>query len=468
MTTPINADDDSNLGDLIQAPDELLGIFSKGEKPRDTFKIGTEHEKFGFYCESKSPIDFDGQRGIAHIFKGILEEAGSSYDPTLWAPVLERGGTVGLFADGASISLEPGGQLELSGAPLSSTQETCEEVNEHLRLLQRHALPSGIGFLGIGYHPTASFEDFPQLPKGRYAIMDRYMQQVGSRGRDMMKCTATIQANFDFENESDMRETMQAAMEISPIISALFVNSPFKNGKPGSHLSERMLVWQDTDLARSGFVEQFLRADFSYQTYLDWALDVPMYFIRRQGRFHDVAGASFRDFIRDGLNGFRAHRRDFEDHLTTCFPEVRLKNYIEVRGADAGAWSHICALPALWKGLLYDVRCRDEIRSLMARPSAEELTTLNHDVARIGFKARYREQSVLSFAEEVLRISKTGLRRLQLESGGPDETVFLKKLDERVEAGETFADRLLRLYHEDWGQDMSRIWKELEFFPGCD
>jgi glutamate--cysteine ligase len=453
-----------NPGEPIRSKDELLEFFRSGEKPRSQFKVGTEHEKFGFLVDTKEPLPFDGPRGIEAILNGIADDPVDTEAHGPWTRVEDDGRLVALLRGKASITLEPGGQLELSGAPLDSIHETCVEVGEHLKLLKRVCRPLGVGFIGTGFHPTARYDDFPVVPKQRYRVMERYMPKVGTRGLDMMKRTATVQANLDFESESDMSLSMRAALGISPLVTALFANSPFKDGRPSGALSERTLVWTDTDLARSGFVPAFLDEKFGYEAYLDWVLNVPMYFIRRDGKHLDYAGASFRTFMTTGIDGHRATMRDFEDHLTTAFPEVRLKRYLEVRSADCGAWSRICALPALWKGVLYDKDARAEALALMDNPSAAELEHLRLGAALHGFKARYRDRPVQELVESLLAIARAGLDRQAHHAGAPSEAGFLSSLDDAVARGQTFAERLLELYSGPWDEDLAHLWGEIEFF----
>ena len=452
-----SADGSDNPGEPLKGKDELLEYFASGEKSREAFKVGTEHEKFGFLRKDLTPLPFEGAVGIGAIFDELSESDG-------YQAVKEDGNTIALFKEGASVTLEPGGQLELSGAPLKNINETCEEVGEHLELLKKACIKRGVGFIGIGFHPTATWEDMGSVPKQRYGIMRRYMPKVGGRGLDMMKRTCTVQANFDYESEKDMVKTMQSALVISPVITALFANSPFYEGKASGNISERAKVWGDTDGDRSGFPQVLLDADFSYEKYLEYTLDVPMYFIRRDQKHLDYAGASFRTFMNEGIDGHRATLRDYKDHLTAVFPEVRLKHYLEVRGADCGPWSRICALPAIWKGILYDEKSRDAAYALMDSPSGKELTALHQDVALRGFKAEYRETSVLKLAEALVDLADAGLGRLHEKEGGPDERGFLKPCRNDVEKGETFADHLLDLYNNKWDKDLTKLYDEIEFW----
>ena len=438
-------------GEPIVNKDQLLAYFKSGEKPRSAFRVGTEHEKFGF-TRDKRPLPFDGEDGIEAILNDIAQRED-------WRAVQEHGRTIALFKDGASITLEPGGQLELSGAPLKTIHETCQEVGEHLSLMRSVCATRGVGFIGIGFHPTATWDEMPEVPKSRYQIMRKFMPTVGARGLDMMKRTCTVQANFDYESEADMVSTMQTALAISPVVTAIFANGPFKEGKPTGFISERASVWADTDPARAGFPQLILDDDFGYERYLDYVLDVPMYFIRRDGHHLDYAGASFRKFMDEGIDGHRANMSDFADHLTTVFPEVRLKTYLEVRGADCGPWSRICALPALWKGILYDHRARDAARALFADVTGPELRALHRQVAEFGFRAKFRGDDVLDYAQKLYEISAAGLDRL-----GDDEVDFIEPVKDMVTRGETSSDTLLRLYTDEWNGDVGHIYDEIEFW----
>jgi glutamate--cysteine ligase len=454
--------DNDDPGEPLGSVEELVGYFASAEKPRSQFRVGTEHEKFGFLRGSHKPLPFDGDNGIEAILNEIQRtERG-------WTPAKDNGRTIALFHtvdghDDASITLEPGGQLELSGAPVKTIHETSREVGEHLTLLRKICLPRGIGFIGMGFHPTATWAEMPLVPKSRYAIMTKYMPTVGSRGLDMMKRTATVQANYDFADERDMALSYRAALAVAPLVAALFANSPFVEGKPSGALSERQRVWADTDRRRAGFPACVLADDFGYQRYLAWVLDVPMYFVRRNGIHHDVAGASFKAFMTDGLvvdgKRIKATMRDFADHLTTVFPEVRLKKVLEVRSADCGPWSRICALPALYKGLLYDVTARSAALDLMQSPSSDELGALRADVAERGYRAEYRGRAIQEKCAQLVDIAAAGLDRI-----GQGEAKYLKSLVDSAAKGETFAERLLRHYHDRWGADLSKLWDEVEFF----
>ena len=444
--------------------DDLLRYFYESGTPREDFRIGTEHEKFGFYREQRTPLPFEGERGIEAILKAIIADETDREAHGVWAPILENDRVIGLSRGGASVTLEPGGQLELSGAPLETAHHICREVHHHLALLRRICLPLNVGFVGLGFHPSASYEELPSMPKSRYDIMRAYMPTRGTRGLDMMKRTCTVQANFDFVDESDMVQSFQAALRLSPFVTALFANSPFRDGVPSGKQSERAWVWLDTDPDRCGFPEPFFRPDFGFETYLEWVLGVPMYFVKRNENYLNYAGASFREFMDKGLDGHFPTLSDFEAHLTVVFPEVRLKRYLETRSADCGAWSAICALPALWKGLLYDVQSRDLAHALVQDATPDELRVLQHDVSHHGFKATFRGRSVLDICADLVDLSRAGLTRLAAQSSYVSEVRFLSVLEERIDAGQSFADVLLDKYHGKWGGDLSLLWEEIEFF----
>lgn len=455
-------------GAPLRGVDELVEYFRSAEKPRARFRVGTEHEKFGFWRSDHRPLPYDGERGIEELLLAIAADPDERAHGG-WTPVQDGGRTIALFRDDGSITLEPGGQLELSGAPLATIHETCCEVGRHLTLLRRLCLPRGIGFIGMGFHPTARWADMPTVPKSRYAVMERYMPQVGARGLDMMKRTATVQANFDWSDEDDMARSFAVALRAAPLVAALFANSPFVEGEPSGVLSERQRVWADTDRRRAGFPAAVLAPGFGYRAWVDTVLDVPMYFVRRDGAHHDVAGASFRDFMNEGLvvagKRERATLRDFADHLTTVFFEVRVKRVLEVRAADCGPWSRICALPALHKGLLYDPRAREQAAELLAFLDADALARLRADVVVRGYRAETARGPLLPLCERLVDIARGGLERLGCKDGrGRDESWFLRPLVESVQRGQTFAERLLDLYQHRWQGDLSRIWEEVEFF----
>jgi len=456
--------------------DRLVGWFATAEKPRARFRVGTEHEKFGFLYPAPGddparpiPLPYDGSRGIEALLQAIAADRDDTAAHGPWTAATDSGHTIALFRGDASITLEPGGQFELSGAPFSSLHETQREIDEHVTLLARLCRPRRIGFVGLGFQPTATWGEMPLVPKGRYAVMTRYMPTVGKRGLDMMKRTATVQANYDWSSEADMIASYQTALVVAPLVAALFANSPFVQGRPSGALSERQQVWADTDPQRAGFPAAILARDFSYERYVQWVLDVPMYFVRRDGLHHDVAGASFRTFLAEGIDidgaPVRATLRDFADHLTTLFPEVRLKRVLEVRSADSTPPARLAALPALYKGLLYDERARDRARALMDGATATELAALRADVAVRGFAATFRGQSILSRCGDLVHEAGAGLARLAVKNaGGEDEGVYLRPLQDVVASGRTFAEHLLERYATTWGGSLAPLWDEAAYW----
>ncbi|MCP4498825.1 MAG: glutamate--cysteine ligase [Deltaproteobacteria bacterium] len=459
---PLKAGEKDDPGTPLSSADELLAWLHDSPTPRSDFKIGTEHEKFGFLKDTLQPLPYEGPRGIEAILTGMANCPIDTAKNGEWTLMTESDRVIGLTRNGSSVTLEPGGQLELSGAPLSSIFETCEEVGDHLWLLREVSGPLDVGFFGMGFHPTAAVEDMAVVPKSRYGIMRNHMPKVGTRGLDMMKRTCTIQANLDYSSEEDMVKMFRTSLAITPVVTAMFAFSPFMNNKYSGHTSERTKVWGDTDPERSGFPRVVFEEGFGFEKWLNYLLDVPMYFIRRDGIHHDYAGRSFREFVEKGIDGHRATQRDFMDHLTVAFPEVRVKGYLEVRGADGGPWSRICALPALWKGILYDELSRDAAWGLMDNPTSEELFALNQDVGDRGFTAEYRGKKVLDLAAEVLRLAGAGLERLRAP-GAKSEVVFIAPLQKAVETGVSFSDEILSLYRDEWDEDLVHLYEHLEF-----
>jgi glutamate--cysteine ligase len=438
--------------------DVLVGWFAAAQKPRAAFRVGTEHEKFGFLGRLRgagpppAPLPFDGPAGIEALLDAIADDPVDAAAHGAWTRAKDGGRTIALFRGDASITLEPGGQFELSGAPFFSIHQTAQEVRDHLSLLRRHCDPHGIGFVGVGFHPTATWDELPLVPKSRYAVMTRYMPKVGRRGLDMMKRTATVQANYDWSSEADMVASYRAALAVAPLVAALFAHAPFVEGRPSGALSERQRVWADTDPRRTGFPAVVLAPGFSYERYVQWVLDVPMYFVRRDGVHHDVAGASFRTFLQEGIDvdvvGGRSHvratLRDFVDHLTTLFPEVRLKRVLEVRMADVAPPARLCALPALYKGLLYDERARDAALALMDGVTGEQLAALRADVAVRGLRATFRGAPILERCGALVDAARAGLARQGvLDGDGRDESRYLQPLVDIVARGRTPAEDLL-------------------------
>ena len=443
-------------GDPIESKAQLVADLESAVKPKSRWRIGTEHEKFAFRLSDHRRVPHDGPDGIGAILNGLTRFG--------WEPISEDGHVIALSMGKCAITLEPGGQFELSGEPLDTIHETCREVNTHLDQVREVCGEIGVGMLGLGFDPEWRREDIAWMPKGRYVIMSKQMQRVGTLGLDMMKRTCTVQANLDFLDEADMVEKFRISQALQPIATALFANSPFTEGKPNGFLSYRSHVWTDTDPARCGMLPFVLEDGFGFERYVDYLLDVPMYFVYRDGRYIDVAGQSFRDFMAGRLEGFEGqtpYMGDWADHMTTSFPEVRLKKYIEMRGADSGPWARICALPALWTGLLYDDDAQAAAWDLVKDWTIAEQEQLRADVPRNGLKARFRDTDVRSLSRRMLEIARHGLaRRERLDSAGNDETGFLNDLQEIVESGITPAERMLQAYHGRWGGSVAPVYDE--------
>ncbi|OAB60282.1 glutamate--cysteine ligase [Leptolyngbya valderiana BDU 20041] len=450
-----------NADQALTDPRDLAAWLESGCKPPEAWRIGTEHEKFGFHYDTLAPLPYAGPRGIRAVLEGLAEQF-------QWNVIEEDGLPIALNKpDGCSITLEPGGQLELSGGLLDNLHQTCNEVNTHLAEVRQVAEPLGIGFLGMGFHPTARREDIEWMPKARYVIMRNYMPKVGSLGHDMMKRTCTVQVNLDFSSEADMVAKFRASLALQPIATALFANSPFLEGKPSGFQSYRSQVWTDTDPDRTGMLPWVFEDSMGFERYVDWMLDVPMYFVRRQGRYIDVAGRSFRDFMAGrlpGLEGDYPTLSDWEDHLTTAFPEVRLKRFLEMRGADGGPWKRLCALPAFWVGLLYDSDNLEACLALTRDWSLDQRQALREDVARLGLSARIGERSVQDIARELLDMARQGLARRQRFNGAGDhEAGFLNSLEEIVERGRSPAEVKLAAYEGAWKGDLRRLFEEYAY-----
>jgi glutamate--cysteine ligase len=429
----------------------LIEWLAAGIKPASAFRIGTEHEKIPFYAGSFRPVPYEGPRGIRALLEGMQALLG-------WEPIMEGDHPIGLLdvTGGGAISLEPGGQFELSGAPVETLHQTCSELHAHLAQVREVATPFGIKFLTLGHSPLWSLGETPVMPKGRYGIMANYMPKVGTRGLDMMFRTATVQVNLDFSSEADMVKKLRVSLALQPLATALFANSPFTEGKPNGFLSMRSEIWRDTDNNRAGMLPIAFEEGFGFERFVDYALDVPMYFVKRGDTYHDVTGQYFRDLMAGrlpGLPGEYATISDWANHLSTIFPEVRLKRYLEMRGADVGSPAFICALSAFWVGLFYDPASLDAAYDLIKPWSAEERQNLRDDVPRHALDARIQGRSLQEIGREVLALSRAGLaRRARLDAQGRDETHFLDVLDDVVEAGQTQAAKLLALYHASWGE----------------
>jgi glutamate--cysteine ligase len=438
---------------------ELAAHLEAGCKPPAAWRIGTEHEKFGFRLSDLRRPPYEGPDGIGALLAG-LQRFG-------WQPVQEKGKTIALDLNGASVTLEPGGQFELSGAPLETLHQTCDEVHTHLAQVKTVAGELGLGFLGLGFDPKWSRAEIPMMPKGRYDIMRRYMPTKGKLGLDMMLRSCTVQVNLDFGSEADMVRKMRVSLALQPVATAMFANSPLTEGKPNGFLSFRSHVWTDTDPDRCGMLPFVFDHGFGFEAYTEFALDVPMYFVYRDGAYIDASGQSFRAFL-DGklpaLPGERPTMKDWEDHLTTLFPEVRMKRFLEMRGADGGPWGRLCALPALWVGLLYDSQALDEAAELVADWTAEEREALRREVPRRAMATPFRGGSVGDLAERVLAIARGGLeRRGRAGSNAADETEYLEPLDEIVARRRSPAEDILEFYHGRWNGSVDPIYREMAY-----
>lgn len=448
----------------IQDRSELVAYIASGEKPEADWRIGTEHEKFGFRMDDLRPPSFDGERGIEALLTGLTRFG--------WTPVRESVDglperTIALLRDDASVTLEPAGQLELSGAPLETIHQTCVEVGTHLREVKTVADELELGFLGMGFQPKWRRDEMPWMPKGRYRIMRDYMPKVGSLGLDMMTRTCTVQVNLDFASEADMVKKFRVSLALQPIATALFADSPFAEGKPNGYLSYRSHIWTDTDADRTGMLDFVFEGGFGYERYVDYLLDVPMYFSYRDGIYHDASGQSFRDFLRGelpALPGALPTLRDWSDHMTTAFPEVRMKKFLEMRGADGGPWNRLCALPAFWVGLLYDDAALDAAWDLVKDFSLAERNALRDGVPKLALHVPFRNGTLRDLAREALKISAAGLqRRARLNAKGADESRFLDPLIDVVESGQTAAERKLELFRGEWGGDIDRVFREFAY-----
>jgi glutamate--cysteine ligase len=433
----------------ITSARQLAGWFAAGSKPRDAWRIGTEHEKFGFRRDDLSPPAYE-PGGIRAMLEGLMALG--------WEPILDRGNPIGLKRGEASVSLEPGGQFELSGAPLRTLHETQAETADHLREVRAVAEPLGLGFAPLGFHPLASRAQMPWMPKGRYAIMRNYMPRVGSMGLDMMLRTCTVQVNLDFGDEADMVEKLRVSLALQPLATALFANSPFADGKPNGYRSLRAKVWTDTDPDRTGIPAVVFEEGFGFERFAGWVLDVPMYFIMREGRYIDAAGIPFHAFLEgraDALRGHGATMGDWADHVTTVFTDVRLKRFLEMRGADAGAPAYLTALPAFWVGLLYDDAAQKAARALTRDWSVEQLRALRNAVPAQALTAKIGGRALQEVGRDVLAIARDGLK-----ARGLGEEMHLDPLDAVVATGQTQADRWLDRCATVWGGDVSRVFRE--------
>jgi glutamate--cysteine ligase len=445
---------------VVESRDDLLGVFEKGEKPKDRWKIGTEHEKFVFWKDSKRAPSYEEPGGIHALMIGLTKFG--------WEPIIEGDNIIGLSGKDGGISLEPAGQFELSGAPLDNLHETCAEAGRHLAQCKEIGDRLGIGFLGMGFWPDKRRDELPIMPKGRYRIMLDHMPRVGTLGLDMMLRTCTIQTNLDYASEADMVKKFRVSLALQPLATALFANSPFKEGTPNGYLSYRSHIWTDTDPHRTGMLPFVFEDGFGYERYADYMLDVPMYFAFRDGGYVDAAGLSFRDFMAGKLSvlpGEKPTVSDWNDHLSTAFPEVRLKSFLEMRGADGGPWGRICALPAFWVGLLYDQTALDAAWDVVRHWTIEDHHRIREQVPRLGLKTQGpRGRDFQQLGRIILDIAHAGLSaRKRFNAAGDDETGFLGDLREIVASGKTQADVLLQRYAGAWDGDITRIYDEMAY-----
>jgi glutamate--cysteine ligase len=433
----------------VESRDALVSWLEAGCKPAATFRVGTEHEKIPFYRADLTPVPYEGARGIRALLEGMQRQLG-------WEPIVDGDNLIGLFdaAGGGAISLEPGGQFELSGAPLETIHQTATEIDAHLRQANEVAGPLGIGFLALGMSPKWTLAQTPIMPKSRYQIMARYMPKVGTRGLDMMFRTATVQSNLDFSDEADMVKKLRVGLALQPLLTAFFANSPLTDGALNGFLSARSEIWRDTDNERAGMLPFAFEPGMGFERYVDYALDVPMYFVKRGATYHDVAGASFRDLLAgrlEALPGERATISDWANHLSTIFPEVRLKRYLEMRGADVGPAARICALSALMTGLYYDSAALDAAFELVRNWSAADRQQLRNDVPRIALGATIAGRSLADVGREILALARAGLtRRARLDERGRNEAFYLDPLDEFVATGRVAAQDWIVRFEGEW------------------
>ena len=452
-----------NSEKAIESKEQLVEWFELGNKNKKDWKVGTEHEKFAYnFSEQKNiftPADYESLNGIGSFLNEISKFG--------WEKVIEEGKVIGLKKDKQSITLEPGGQIELSGAPLEDIHRACKETNEHLKLVKEAGTKVNITLLGLGLRPQDNSDAVPWMPKQRYKIMKKYMPTKGNKGLDMMLNTCTVQANLDYSDEQDMQMKTLLSVKIQPIITALFANSPLSMGKPNGFLSKRRYIWMDTDPDRCGVLKVAFDEDFNFLKYINFALSVPMYFVKREGKYIDCSGSSFKDFFKGELvqlPGEKPTISDWEDHLSTIFTEVRIKQFIEVRGADAGSWRRTCALPAFWVGLLYDELALSKASDLCKKWSFEMVEKLSYDVAKDGLKAKIDGIIVNEVASELINYSKEGLNRRNITDGsGLNETHFLKVLEETTTEKMTPAEQLLLDYSNSWNGNITSLIKEMSY-----
>ena len=450
----------SRIDPVIETRDQLIAAIAKGEKPKDRWRIGTEHEKFVYNRADHHAPSYDEPGGIHDLLMALTEFG--------WEPIYENGKVIAMSGADGTVSLEPAGQLELSGAPLENLHQTCAETGRHLKQVKAIGDKTGTGFLGLGLWPDKTRAELPIMPKGRYDIMLRHMPRVGSMGLDMMLRTCTIQVNLDYSSEADMAHKFRTSLALQPLATALFANSPFLEGKPNGFLSYRSHIWSDTDPQRTGMLPFVFDANFGYEQYVDYMLKVPMYFVYRDGKYIDASGLDFRDFLRGELSvlpGEKPTVSDWEDHMSTAFPEVRLKSFLEMRGADGGPWNRICALPAFWVGLLYDQGALDAAWDEVKHWTMEQREALRNAVPAQGLNAAIPGGGkLIDLAGRILDISSSGLAaRNCLNASGDNETGYLDPLREIVASGKTVSEVLLEKYHGEWAGDVSRVYDEMSF-----
>lgn len=447
----------------IQSKEDLIKPFQNGEKKPSDFKIGTEHEKFVFHIDTLKPVPFLGESGIENLLLALKKYG--------WESILEDGNTIGLSRDkslgGGTITLEPAGQLELSGAPLTNIHETFNELDEHRSQISKEGSNLGLGFLGAGLTPDWSFDEMPIMPKSRYQIMKNYMPKKGNLGLDMMFRSTTIQVNLDYSSESDMIKKFKVSLALQPIATALFANSPFLDGNLTGYNSFRSHIWTDTDPDRTGMLPFVFDGEMSYEKYVDYALKVPMYFIYRDGNYLDVSGSSFEDFLNgdlDELPNEKPNIIDWENHLTTIFPEVRLKSFLEMRGADGGSFESVCALSSFWVGLLYDSESLDSSFNLINDFNIKQLQELRIEVAKNGLHSIIEGIEIQEIAKKVLKLSREGLRnRNILNENGDSEEIFLDPLQKILSSGKSSSDDLIKKFSNNWNKNLVNMYKEYTF-----
>ena len=446
-------------GEPIEDKSQLIEDLESGCTPRENWRIGTEHEKFPFRLSDHKRLPYEGPDGISEILSRLTRFG--------WQPIKERDNTIALSLEGCAITLEPGGQFELSGAPLETIHQTCDEVHTHLAQVKEVGEELGIGMLGLGFDPSWPRDEIPWMPKGRYSIMKRWMQEVGTLGLDMMLRTCTVQTNLDFSHEGDMVQKYRISLALQPLATALFANSPFHEGKLSNYLSLRSNVWTDTDPGRCGMLPFVFEDGYGFERHVDYILDVPMYFVYRDGIYHDVAGKSFRDFMDGKLEGFEGelpHMGDWTDHMTTNFPEVRLKKYLEMRGTDGGPWKNLCALPAFWVGLLYDADAQQAAWDLVKDWTEMEREDMRRTVPIQGLSTKFRNTTVQKLAKQVLSISSQGLKnRRKLDAAGNDESGFLDTLRDIADRGKTPADELIDAFKTRWSGSVDPVYSEMRY-----